>query len=118
MPPLIYRENGEIEEITSVRDYLLSQNSTLYSTMRSSGGKVLELEMHLDRVKADAQEKQKIKKMLKGLADGRITLVRGGISGFELIYEEMPKITMESCQVEIRKAMRQNVQEKNSQWIK
>lgn len=117
---MIYRENGEIKEIPSVRDYLLNQNSTLYSTMRSSDGKVLELEMHLNRVKANESEKQKIKEMLKGLNDksvGRVTLLRGD-SGFEMIYEEMPNIMIESCQVEVRKATRHNVQEKNSQWIK
>ena len=121
--PLIYKENGEMEEISSVRDYLLNQNSTLYTTMRSSGAKIIELEMHFDRVKASEHEKQKIQEMLKilidksGNKDLRITLLRG-TSGFEMICEEMPRIGIESCQIEIRKAIRRNVQEKNSQWIK
>ena len=121
--PFIYKENGVNEEIPSVRDYLLHQTSTLYTTMRRSAdsAKVLELEMHLDRLKSSEGEVERIKEMLKGLdgesRDLRITLIRG-ISGFEMIYEEMPRIEIESCQVEVRRVMRQNAQEKNSQWIK
>ena len=127
--PFIYKETGEIEEIPSVREYLLNQASILYTTMRmlkNSGGKVVELETHFERVKANDQEKQEIEKMLKGLSDNkdlRITLMRRTLenksdSRFEIIYEEMPRIEIESCQIEIRKAKRSNVQEKSSQWIK
>ena len=119
--PWVY---SQLSEIPSVRDYLIEHPSTLYTTMRMpSNSSVIELEMHLERVKATEPEKQTIKEMLKklqsdhGNKDLRITLIRQA-EGFEMIWEEMPRIEIESCQVEIRKAQRHNVQEKNSQWIK
>ena len=115
---------GYSREIPSVKDYLLSKDSNLYTTMRLSGlsGQVFELEMHLQRVKANEEESEEIKQMLKDLPsniDLRITLIRSSdLRGFELISEEMPKLKIQSCQVEIRLAKRENVHEKNSQWVK
>lgn len=89
----------------------------------SSSGSVLELEMHLDRVGAMGGEREEIKSLLEELhriqpRDLRITLIRTQKNGFQLIYEDMPKMDLKSCQVEVRLAHRQNVQEKNSQWVK
>lgn len=94
--------------------------------MRMSNSKgVFELEMHLDRVKAAGKERLVIKDILEQLQqknprDLRVTLIRSGRSGvgFDLIYEAMPAMEMASCQVEIQLARRQNVHEKNSQWVK
>lgn len=127
MPFLFTDCNSEPKQVSSAKDYLCNKpTSNLYTTMRQSGasGQVFELEMHLKRVKADAEESGKIKHMLSdlnrisGKKDLRITLIRSETSGFELIYEDMPKLVIENCQVEIRVAKRESVQEKNSQWVK
>lgn len=121
--------NGNNVEIASVKEYLCNEApSNLYTTMRLSGanGQVFELEMHLDRVKADVKEREQVKQMMKDLYDRipvkkdlRITLIRSDFpNNFELIYEDMPIMEIQSCQVEIRLAKRENVQEKNSQWVK
>jgi branched-subunit amino acid aminotransferase/4-amino-4-deoxychorismate lyase len=119
--PFLFRD-GNLSEISSVTEYLLDKSSSLYTTMRFSSkfGKIFELEMHLQRVKASELESEEIKEMLKRLpmtTDLRITLIRSSI-GFEFVYEEMPILKISSCQVEIRQAKRENVQEKNSQWVK
>lgn len=90
--------------------------------LSSKTGQIFELESHLKRVKANEEECEEIKEMLKGLGlpkktDLRVTLIRS-LNEFELIYEEMPNLGIESCQVEIRQAKRENVQEKNSKWVK
>lgn len=114
--------NGTLKEIPCVKDYLLNKSSNFYTTMRLSSktGQIFELESHLKRVKANEEECKEIKEMLKGLpkkTDLRVTLIRS-LNEFELIYEEMPNLGIKSCQVEIRQAKRDNVQEKNSQWVK
>lgn len=114
---------GNSREIPSVKDYLLSKKSNLYTTMRFSclSGQVFELDIHLQRVKANEEEREMIKQILRDLpsnVDLRITLMRSDQWGVELIYEEMPELKIQSCQVEIRSAKRENVHEKNSQWIK
>ena len=96
--------------------------------MSGESGKVFELEMHLNRVKADEIESEKIKRKLEELREKnpekelRITLIRldeEGEFGFDLIYEEMPKLDISSCQVEIIKAKRStSPSEKSSQWVK
>lgn len=122
------------QDISSIKNYLYARPSTIYTTMRLSGrtGKVFELEMHLERLKATPIERELIEEKLKELyqeisgiennknKDLRITLIRRSEEAFsfDLMYEEMTTLEMESCQVEICLGKRSNVQEKNSQWVK
>lgn len=92
--------------------------------MRLSGktGEVSEFEMHMSRLKVEADQTGQIKEMLRQVhqvdKDLRVTLVRNSDS-FDLIYEEMPNFDrIDACQVEIKLGHRENVQEKTSQWVK
>ena len=127
--------DGVIETLScGIKEYLSNQldlnnkqhNFDYYTAMRMLGrnGIIPELEMHLDRIKADSsEERSRIKGTLKELnkkypVDLRVTLLRFK-SGIEILAEEMPVAEIDkSCQVEIRKGNRKNVTEKSAQWIK
>ena len=86
----------------------------------SKNDQIFDFETHLKRVKANEEECKGINELIKRLPseiDLRVTLIRT-LRGFEMIYEEMPELKIQSCQVEVREAQRKNVQEKNSQWVK
>ena len=123
--PWLFDEKGNFLEIYSVSDYICSLPNNLYTTMRMNrNGIVFDLERHLERVKADHCDVPRILGWLNELnkkisKDLRITLIRVSNShSFCLIFEEMPTINITSCKVEIKLAHRDNVNEKNSQWVK
>lgn len=123
--PWLFDEKGNSLEIPSVNDYICSLPDSLYTTMRmNQNGIVFDLERHLERVKADHFDVPRILGRLNELNkqirnDLRVTLIRiSNSNSFCLIYEEMPTMNLTSCKIEIKLAHRDNVNEKNSQWVK
>lgn len=123
--PWLFDEKGSFLKISNVNEFICGLPDSLYTTMRmNQNGVIYEIEMHLQRVKADHFEAQIILKRLNELnkripKDLRVILIRNSDSNsFSLIYEEMPTMELDSCQVEIKLAHRNNVNEKNSRWVK